>query len=459
MIVSKHLACVLTFLMFCSKIMISCVQADIGEESIVDKRDGEMEIDSDPVQYMDDFNCKNDPLKDEPGVCGCGVPDVDSDQDGVMDCVDECPADPNKMKSGICGCGISDGDGDQDGVINCMEDCPDDPLKLEEGICGCGVSDEDTDGDGVSDCHDECPTDPQKDREGQCGCGVSEHDGDKDGTSDCLDHCPADPQKEQPGYCGCGVSEHDSDGDGTPDCNDYCVDDPEKVDAGICGCGVSDHDSDADGTPDCIDGCTVDPAKTDPGKCGCGLRDTSGDSSIDYSTEAVAIFYESFESPVVEDQTDIDPPGWQTTGSSNDIGINPEEKNTFKTPYGNQALTVHLDGTATTKSSILKKVVEENTTYTLSFNVARNRDTEPAGYFVELMAIDDKSGAETVLAVTSSISVDQQDMSYSDNLVFTAPVCHQNVGQRIAIRIKRNDAARLSTYFYIDNILLTAKYR
>ncbi|MCO6437908.1 MAG: PQQ-dependent sugar dehydrogenase [Phycisphaerae bacterium] len=35
--------------------------------------------------------CPNDPNKTAPGVCGCNVPDVDSDGDGVEDCNDLCP--------------------------------------------------------------------------------------------------------------------------------------------------------------------------------------------------------------------------------------------------------------------------------------------------------------------------------------------------------------------------------
>ncbi len=32
--------------------------------------------------------CPEDPDKTDPGVCGCNVPDIDSDQDGVADCID-----------------------------------------------------------------------------------------------------------------------------------------------------------------------------------------------------------------------------------------------------------------------------------------------------------------------------------------------------------------------------------
>ena len=33
-------------------------------------------------------SCPDDPTKIEPGVCGCGVPDTDSDEDGTLDCLD-----------------------------------------------------------------------------------------------------------------------------------------------------------------------------------------------------------------------------------------------------------------------------------------------------------------------------------------------------------------------------------
>ena len=52
--------------------------------------------------------CPHDPDKTRPGICGCGVSDVDTDGDAVADCVDECPTDPNKTAAGICGCEVSD---------------------------------------------------------------------------------------------------------------------------------------------------------------------------------------------------------------------------------------------------------------------------------------------------------------------------------------------------------------
>ena len=58
---------------------------------------------------------EHDPLKTDPGICGCNTQDFDTDMDGVMDCKDGCPEDPNKVALGICGCGVADADSDGDG--------------------------------------------------------------------------------------------------------------------------------------------------------------------------------------------------------------------------------------------------------------------------------------------------------------------------------------------------------
>jgi len=82
--------------------------------------------------------------------------DADGDgADGI--CGDQCPNDPDKLLPGICGCGVPDVDTDGDGTADCIDGCPDDPDKTEPGVCGCGVSDVDSDGDTVPDCLDVCP--------------------------------------------------------------------------------------------------------------------------------------------------------------------------------------------------------------------------------------------------------------------------------------------------------------
>ncbi len=85
--------------------------------------------------------CPGDPQKVAPGVCGCGVTDLDSDDDGTADCNDACPEDAGKAGPGACGCGVADTDTDSDGTADCIDACPDDPLASELNACGvCGAA-------------------------------------------------------------------------------------------------------------------------------------------------------------------------------------------------------------------------------------------------------------------------------------------------------------------------------
>ncbi len=163
---------------------------------------------------------------------------ADTDGDGEPDITDGCPNDPNKITPGICGCGVADIDSDGDGSPDCNDRCPNDANKMVPGVCGCGVSDIDSDNDGTLDCNDLCPNDPNKTDPGIFGCGVSDDDTDNDGTPDDNDACPNDPDKTNPGVCGCGVSDMDTDNDGIPDCNDDTPngvwDDYDDDDADFC---------------------------------------------------------------------------------------------------------------------------------------------------------------------------------------------------------------------------------
>ena len=178
--------------------------------------------------------CPDDPNKTAPGICGCGVSDVDEDGNVNTSClnviipnVDLCPNDPNKTQPGLCGCGQSDFQPDGNVRTDCTgrDLCPDDPEKREPGLCGCGVPDTDSDEDGVPDCKDECSADPDKIKPGICGCLKPDtleaiQDSDGDTVIDCLDGCPLNADKTEEGAFGCDVL--DSDGDGVKDGEDGC---------------------------------------------------------------------------------------------------------------------------------------------------------------------------------------------------------------------------------------------
>lgn len=88
-------------------------------------------------------NCPSDPNKLEPGACGCGLPDVDTDGDGALDCVDPCPQD-------------NPDDSDGDGVCN--------------GVDACAGSDDhvDVDDNGIPDACQACITAAQCDDGNPC---------------------------------------------------------------------------------------------------------------------------------------------------------------------------------------------------------------------------------------------------------------------------------------------------
>ncbi|MBP7933057.1 MAG: hypothetical protein KA354_00300 [Phycisphaerae bacterium] len=130
--------------------------------------------------------CPDDPKKTAPGSCGCGVSDRDSDGDGVRDCHDGCPSDRNKTSPGLCGCGKVDTpgcdefdycpedpyktepgvcgcgvpdvaiDSDRDGVFDCVDYCPDtiSGVQVDEYGCSTPRVKADFDGDGDVDQSD-----------------------------------------------------------------------------------------------------------------------------------------------------------------------------------------------------------------------------------------------------------------------------------------------------------------
>ncbi len=75
------------------------------------------QVDEIPGNKVDD-DC--DGRIDEQDICQ-GYPDeADADGDGVPDGCDHCPQDPGKLEPGFCGCGVADTDSDLDGTVDCL---------------------------------------------------------------------------------------------------------------------------------------------------------------------------------------------------------------------------------------------------------------------------------------------------------------------------------------------------
>ncbi len=312
---------------------------------------------------------------------GNGVPDecetlLDNDGDGTPDCLDGCPNDPNKTSPGICGCGVADVDSDIDGVADCDDICP----GFDDTI--------DSDGDGIPDgcdsANEGCPVStptwqntpfvPQdglltvewdampnaQNVDGLTTLSLGEGSGFDDfavlvrfNINDFIDVRNGDSYQADtavsytagatyhfrvavnvpehtyttyvtsPGlselviatdyafrttqsavesltswglWAGIGAHEvcnfavtDSSEPPDLEDCNGNGIPDDQDIGAGVSedcnGNGVPDEcetllDNDGDGTPNCLDGCPDDPNKTSPGICGCGVPDVDSDGDL-----------------------------------------------------------------------------------------------------------------------------------------------------------------------------------
>ena len=185
-----------------------------------------------------------------------GVPDIDTDGDGIID--------------------FYDLDDDNDGVPDDQDDFPRDPTEWRD-TDGDGIGDNadiDDDGDGVPDISDQFPRNPYEYIDSD-GDGVGDNldtDDDNDGVPDYQDAFPKDPN-EWRDTDGDGIGDNadtDDDGDGVPDISDQFPRNPyENQDSDGDGIGDnSDTDDDNDGVPDYQDAFPKDPNE---------WRDTDGD--------------------------------------------------------------------------------------------------------------------------------------------------------------------------------------
>ena len=205
-----------------------------------------------PIDY-----CPNDPNKTEPGICGCGTPDIDGDGDGYLICQDCNDANSNINPGAIEVCdGI---DNDCDGLI--------DEILAEPTTCGIGTCFSTGQlicayGNLTNTC--------------QPGTPVAE-------ICDNLDNnCDGsiDENLTQPTYCGQGVCSANT---GIETCamgvwgGDTC--DPfQGSTQEVCDEGLLDEDCDGsmnEGCSICIDGATLSCGQTDVGECSKGIQTCS----------------------------------------------------------------------------------------------------------------------------------------------------------------------------------------
>jgi cysteine-rich repeat protein len=211
---------------------------------------------------------------------------IDTEGDGIVDCVDNCPRifnpnqedhdgdgvgdlcdncwtifNPDQLDSNNDGIGdaCSDPcavDNDLDGLVDCNDNCPGDANPNQEDFDGDGVGDvcdkcplvfnpnqTDTDFDGAADACDNCVNISNPGQEDQDSDGVGDlcdncvnvsnsgqEDTDGDGVGDACDNCPNDANPLQ----------EDSDGDGVGDACDNCPNDANPLQADFDGDGVGD---------------------------------------------------------------------------------------------------------------------------------------------------------------------------------------------------------------------------
>ena len=127
-------------------------------------------------------------------------------------------------------------DTDGDGIIDRMDDCPETPLGVVVDARGCPI---DSDGDGIFDGPDLCPGTIAGAVVDSVGCPI---DSDADGVFDGIDECDNTPVGAHVDERGCPI---DTDGDGVWDGLDECMGTPSAVRVDEKGCPVVDSEEEA----------------------------------------------------------------------------------------------------------------------------------------------------------------------------------------------------------------------
>ncbi|MBN2807622.1 MAG: OmpA family protein [Prolixibacteraceae bacterium] len=230
------------------------------------------------------IDVKDDFMKLVFGIEVSFIKQPDTDKDGVIDNLDECPGTPKGATVDSKGC---PSDQDNDGVFDGIDECPDTPAGAKVDEKGCPL---DTDGDGVIDLYDQCPDTPKRTKVDDKGCPF---DADGDGVYDDEDQCTDTPKGVEVDKKGCPL---DADGDGVSDALDQCPDTPKGTKVDEKGCP---NDQDGDGVSDDLDQCPDTPKGTKVDAKGCPDRQVTIDLLND---QLDPIYYATDASNVTSDQ-------------------------------------------------------------------------------------------------------------------------------------------------------------
>lgn len=213
-----------------------------AEETLLGTDLGDTDTDDDGFFDGDEVASGTDPLTPEV---------VDTDADGILDDVDNCPAtsNPDQKDTDSDGTGDAcDADDDGDGVDDDEDAFPLDPSETTDtDDDGTGNNaDTDDDGDGYSDADENAngtdPLDPSSvptDNDGDFVSDLRDEDDDDDGVLDTGDNCSLTANADQADYDADGAGDAcdpDDDGDGVPDVEDSVPFSDTSATVSVAGC-------------------------------------------------------------------------------------------------------------------------------------------------------------------------------------------------------------------------------
>jgi outer membrane protein OmpA-like peptidoglycan-associated protein len=118
---------------------------------------------------------------------------LDTDGDGILDDVDDCPKDPEDKDGFKDADGCPEPDNDGDGVVDASDGCPIVAEDADQFQDEDGCPEDDNDADGLADRIDQCPNDAEDTDSFEDDDGCPDFDNDKDKVADYPkpdDKCP-----------------------------------------------------------------------------------------------------------------------------------------------------------------------------------------------------------------------------------------------------------------------------